>query len=92
MVEPAEPWLISSLDLVLSEPIGVDVGALLLAGGVTGRKRALRNDDEFVVVCLEIESRSSVGLVVVFYGNERSEMSVGRLCAVVDARSIVETI
>jgi len=77
---------------VLSKPVVVDVRALLSTGPTTRRKGALGNNNKLVVECLEIESRSSERFIVVFDRDERSELSIRRLCAVVDASAIAEAI
>ena len=91
-IEPAKPRLVSSHDLVLSEPIGVDKGALLRIASTAGGKRRLGNNNKLVVKCLEIESRASVRFIVILDRDERSKVSVGRLSAVVDASGIAEAV
>lgn len=79
----AEPRLFPRCDLFATSPRRINVpaiGSLLVFGG--GRKGIFSDDDEFVIVCLKVVGRPSIGVVVVRYSDELGKARARRLRAV----------
>lgn len=77
---------------MLSEPVGIDKGALLRIASTTCGQGCLGDNNKLVVEGLEIEGRSSERFIVVLNRDEWGKLSVGRLSAVIDASGIAEAV